>query len=424
MKTKIPIVKRLCVLFFIPFSLLSYDYDTFVYVFDSYSKAYPQKMILVGEVKTKVKFPEVKSKEFSIQEYDARKDLVTVKVINNKGLKIGQILYIVYKHPHHEKYKHALIMGEIKVLSILNHPFYGLVLTGVGNLLRVREGYFVVRTLDSENIDKAYIFQRRGDSYFNDGDWDKAKEQYLIALQQDKDLVEAHYSLGKLYYNYYKKENNEISLQNALMEFRKVWNLREKFRYYYIFSEYIFNYFNALLDDFYSKKYGTLNENLATLQEMEKVSSECKKISQHIECQMMEAVSYYYLMEVFSLENSKEKREMYSLYKMKAGNLFKSIEEEKNKEIRENRIDLSISMRIKNSYLDPVHYEFVLIKYYYGLLREIQDIQKNNQKRVLINLLIRHIEFYFNLTKDKQEFHNMNLIIFHIRNHLKKNEYN
>jgi len=77
--------------------LYSYEQIIYVYAFDSYKSVQPKKTILVGEIKSKVKSTEIINTQSPIKEYDTRKDVVTVKVINRKGLKLGQTLYVVYK---------------------------------------------------------------------------------------------------------------------------------------------------------------------------------------------------------------------------------------------------------------------------------------------------------------------------------------
>ncbi|GIX43003.1 MAG: hypothetical protein KatS3mg129_2736 [Leptospiraceae bacterium] len=401
--------------------IYSIDQIIYVYAFDSYQSIYPKKMILVGEIKSKVKAAEIKSTESPIKEYDTRKDIVTVKVINKKGIKVGQTLYVVYKDSYHEKFKNAFIMGEIKVTAILNHPFYGLVLTGVGNLLRVREGFYVVRTLESENIEKAYFLKRKGDSYLQNGNYEQAIKEYLKAIQQDTDLVEAHFSLANIYYLQYKKEGSSIALQNALKEFQISWDLKDRFRYNNEFFDFLFSYFSALLDYFVYYKKNNIEknskENYSILQQMINIGNECELISDDIECKMAKSIGMYYLMNFYSDESTKENRTLNDKYKFELGMLLKHIEEyfsEKNyikyKEFQEGRINYI------NRNIDIVQFEYIFIQYYYQLYKELLHFEKYKEREKLKSLLKKHIQIYFQYAKDKPEYHDQNLKILSIKN--------
>jgi hypothetical protein len=403
-------------------SLYSLEQIIYVYAFNSYKSINPQKMILVGEIKSKVKAAEIKSLESPIKEYDTRKDIVTVKVINRKGLKVGQILYVVYKNPHHEKFKNALIVGEIQVTSILKHPFYGLVLTGTGNLLRVREGFYVVRSLESENIEKAYFLKRKGDSFFLDENYDLAIQEYLNAIRQDSALAEAHYSLGKTYYVLYKKNRSDISLENALKEFAIAWNLKDRFRYNQELYDFIFVYFSSLLDYFVAFKknsfdHGQIQESKEILNNLIAISDECIKISDDIECKMARSIALYYLMNIYSDESTIENRKFYDQYKIELGMLLKQIEEFQKEENYQKYSDYSEgNIKYINQKIDIVQFEYVFIQYYYLLYRELQQFEKSKERQKLKNLLKKHLQRYFYYSNDNPEYKDQNLKILQIKN--------
>lgn len=395
------------------FSIFAKDQTIYIYAFDSYKSIYPKKTILVGEIKSKVKVAEISDQKSSIKEFDIRKDQVTVRVINRKGLKIGQKLYVVYKDPHHEKYKNAFIVGEITITSILNHPFYGLVLTGIGNLLRVREGLYVVRTLESENIEEAYLLKRKADSYLSEGEYEKAILEYQNAILKDSDLVEAYASLGKLYWNLYKKENNYIDLKSSIQQFKIAWNKKEMFRYNFEYFEFLFHYFSSLLEYFLNEKYKKTKgiEILNILKDLFDISQECKKISKHIECKMAEAIVYYYLMNFYSNESNSKEREKYDEYTQKTGLTLKSIEEETYKETYKKFQEYQENKISETNYIDLAQYEYIFIKYYYKLFLEIKSLEKWKESQKLKELLSKHIKLYFTLTKDKKNYYNQNLEI-------------
>ena len=60
-----------------------------IYVFRNFKSEPPQRMMLVGEIKSKTK-EALSSEKEPLEEYDARKDRVTVKLFDRKGLKVGQ----------------------------------------------------------------------------------------------------------------------------------------------------------------------------------------------------------------------------------------------------------------------------------------------------------------------------------------------
>ncbi len=215
-----------------------------IYAFRNFKTEPPQRMILVGEIQSKTKVATPQEKE-PFRGYDTREDQVTVKVQNRRGLKKGQLLYIVDKNPHHKQYRNGLIVGEIRVRSILYNPFYGWVLTGTGILLRVREGQFVARTLDTENLERAYVLKKRGDHFANRGDVERAISSYNAALVADRTLPEANAALGDLFLSMARDSGREVP-ERALGEYRKAWRNRVNFRYEYEAYQYYRNYMDAL----------------------------------------------------------------------------------------------------------------------------------------------------------------------------------
>ena len=416
---------KYCIIILLIFtnSLYSYEQIIYVYAFDSYKSVQPKKTILVGEIKSKVKSTEIINTQSPIKEYDTRKDVVTVKVINRKGLKVGQTLYVVYKNPHHDKFKNALIVGEIKVTSILNHPFYGLVLTGEGNLLRVREGFFVVRTLESENIEKAYFIKRKADNYLLEEDYQRAIQEYLNAIRQDSDLVEAHASLGKVYYLLYLNDDSDVSLQHALKELEISWNLKDKFRYNKELYDFLFDYFSALLDYFIyfeKNKPSVKNDSIKILTRMIDISKECQTLSEDIECKMIQAIAIYYLMNYYSEESNPEHRKLYDQYKVELGLLLKQIEESNNQKIYLKFAEYQQGkVKFFERKIDLVQFEYVFILYYFELYKELQTLQKWKEKEKLKSLLKTHIENYYRFSNDNPKYRDQNIKILQIKNSLK-----
>ncbi len=411
------------ILFFFTNKLISIENNIYVYAFESYQSIQAKKTILVGEIKSKVKSANIDEKN-PIKEFDTRKDVVTVKVINKKGLKVGQKLYVVYKDPHHEKLKNALIMGEIVVTSLLKHPFYGFVLTGEGNLLRVREGFYVVRDLESENIEKAYFLKRKADNLFEDENYEEASNEYLKSIKKDTDLPESHFALGSIYYKTYQKDSSTISLQNALKEFHITWELKNRFRFNIDLYRFLKIYSSAQLDYFLIEKNNDLSLNRINnlkdiLNLLVQISEECQKISNDIECKMSKAIGMYYLLKFYMDESTPEKRTLYDKYKMELGLLLKEIEKNTYEKNYEKFLDFqNQNVKFYNQDINLIQYEYIFIQYYYILYNELDSFKQQKEKSKLKQLLKKHIQDYFILSKDKQRFHNENLEILQIKNYL------
>ena len=208
-RTLLPL--SLSILFMLP--LAGRDRKELVFAFRNYKGSRPIRMMLVGEIRSKIKVAEVFDTNSPFLGVDMRLDQVTVKVLNRQGLKIGQKLYIIDKDPYHKQYRNGLIVGEITVSSIFNNPVYGWSLTGTGILLRVREGQFVARTLETENLDRAYVLKRQGDHHRNRGDIRSAIASYQSALDADQGLPEAHASLGRVYYELALENGRELPIR-------------------------------------------------------------------------------------------------------------------------------------------------------------------------------------------------------------------
>ncbi|MBI3396476.1 MAG: tetratricopeptide repeat protein, partial [Spirochaetia bacterium] len=227
-----------------PAQLSALEHPDLIYAFTNYKRPEPMKMILVGEIRSKTKAPEVHEKESPVKGYDTRSDIVTIKVANREGLKPGQKLYVIEKNPFHRQHRDGLIVGEITVSSIFFSPFYGWALTGKGILLRVREGHFVARTLESENLERAFVLKRKGDHYHGTGDTEKAIQAYSDAIAADPMLPDAHAALGSLYFDQ-GRERGEYPVR-ALAEYEQAWKSRANFRYRLEEHRYYLDFMTAL----------------------------------------------------------------------------------------------------------------------------------------------------------------------------------
>lgn len=242
-----PRARALALLFFVlaPMGLGASGSAQVIYAFRNYTRPEPIRMLLVGEIRSKVKVPRPRDNKSPYIGYDARLDQVTVKVANRKGLKVGQKLFVIDKNPYHKRYRNGLISGEIKVRSIFYHPFFGWVLTGTGILLRVREGMFVARTLETEKLERAFERKKRGDFHRDRGELEQAIASYHSALEADRGLPEAHAALGRIYLAGALKRRRETPVR-ALAELEMAWKRRLNFRYDSELYDFLLNYLDGL----------------------------------------------------------------------------------------------------------------------------------------------------------------------------------
>ncbi len=233
------------------------DKGTTIYAFRNFKTAVPQKMILVGEIQSKTKEPLHRTKTLTskklLDEYDTREDRVLVTILNRKGLRRGQKLYVIDKNPYHDRFREGNIVGEIKVVSIFYSPFYGgWALSGRGILLRIRKGQFVARVQKTGSLDRAFVLKRKGDHQMASDQYAQAIKSYRQAIAEYGSLAEAHSALGKLYFENAKQEKvkpseTEIfSFAEVLSSYERAWKYRNNFTYKQEEWEYYYNYILAL----------------------------------------------------------------------------------------------------------------------------------------------------------------------------------
>lgn len=294
--------------------LFARDEGQTVYAFRNYSSnAAAARMILVGEIQSKSKVAVMEKSQSPTAGYDMRADQVTVRVRDRRGLKIGQKLYVIDKDPYHEQYRDGLIVGEITVTAIFHTPFYGWVLTGEGILLRVREGQYVARTLDTENLERAYALKKRGDHFANRGSVERAIASYNSALEADPALPEAAAGLGDLFLAMAQEGPGREAPVRALSEYARAWNNRINFRYSY--EEYAFyrQYMQALLFTYQLRKTeASRGENIvAFLDRLLEVAEAAEEVRDLPWLRILSARAHYERMLYYSGQSSATERSRY-----------------------------------------------------------------------------------------------------------------
>ena len=298
-----------------------------IYAFRNYTRPDPIKMLLVGEIQSKIKAPRITEQQSPFSGYDTRLDQVTIKVRNPTGLKVGQKLYIIDKNPHHEKFRNGLIVGEITVQSVLKTSFYGWVVTGTGILLRVREGLFVARTQESENLVHAFDLKKKGDFYADSGAFDKAVATYQASLVADPGLPEAHAALGTLFYHESKKGSHEFP-SRSLSEFEQAWKVRENFRYRYDEMAFYRNYMEALHSAYNVRRLEAARGDRAIqyLERMREASESARRILPEDPDVLLNQIRYHLARLELSRGGGKEDRKKYDESLKTAGTLLEKLD--------------------------------------------------------------------------------------------------
>lgn len=201
--------------------------NKFVYgFFDEEGNRYI-KMIVIGETATIEKAATVEldmKDDKSLLDFDTRPDTVIVKVHNNPGIRAGQTLYLLEKHPDHDFYKDGNIVGQIKVISVYNTSFFGQQLRGEGHLRMIEDNTMTVAMpLTNEGLSEARIIKKQADYHANKGDIASAIQFYKKSIQLDGNSPEAHYGLAKIHD---LKSEDYIS---AAYEYSQTYKRRDKF---------------------------------------------------------------------------------------------------------------------------------------------------------------------------------------------------
>lgn len=311
-----------------PWATLQAQRNEIIYAFRNFKTEPPTRMILVGEIQSKTKVATVETIESPFPGYDIREDQVNVKVQNRRGLKVGQKLYVIDKDPFHTQYRNGLIVGEIRVTSVLYNPFYGWVVTGTGILLRVREGQFVARTLDTENLERAYALKKRGDHYANRGNFEKAISSYNEALVADSTLPEANAAMGELFFQIALDSGRELPVR-ALSEYDRAWKNRLNFRYDYEKFAYYKRFMETLYYTYRLRQLeATRSDGLVKLLErVISIGAEARKVQDHADIRMQLARAHYYRMVYYETERNPEERRLHDASDEAAGALLKNLVE-------------------------------------------------------------------------------------------------
>jgi tetratricopeptide (TPR) repeat protein len=199
--------------------------DELVFAFRGHGNTRAERMIVVGEVVSIEKAEILESDAIYDLDLDTRPDNVVVKLLNPKGVRVGQTLYLIEKDPNHRKYRNGNVVGEITVKSIFDTTFFGKQLRGEGfTRLIENRPMTVVRLQESLNTEDALILKKKGDALSHNGEIALAMKEYLNSIALDPNLPDPHYALGKLTL----KEDKQRYI-TALSEYSLAWKYKENF---------------------------------------------------------------------------------------------------------------------------------------------------------------------------------------------------
>ncbi|MCB1193404.1 MAG: tetratricopeptide repeat protein [Leptospiraceae bacterium] len=289
--------------------------DNIIYAFkDTQSNSRGKKMVIIGETVSIDKATVFEAKKQDIMlDYDTRPDIATVRISYNPGIKIGQKLYLIEKHPDHVSYKDGNIVGEITVKSIFKTTFFGQQLRGIGRLRLIgNRTMTVAMDTTSDKIEKALIAKKEGDYYYAKGEIEKAIKSYKEAIHYDSLYPEVHSALGKLHIN------GGEGYISAGYEYRLAWEHKHKFLDEHEKFEFLKNYINFLIYKFKieNKKRNFSIKDLVTALEVQEEAEKLEK--NNFDISLSTAKVYYYLYkyaksgiikEIIVLREEKKKKE-------------------------------------------------------------------------------------------------------------------
>jgi tetratricopeptide (TPR) repeat protein len=391
-----PSLTVLVFLLALPGALFARSKPELIYAFRNHQATAPIKMILVGEIKSKIKAAEIYDKDSPFRDYDTRLDQVTVRVVNREGIKPGQKLYVIDKNPHHEKYRNGLIVGEIVVESILNNPFYGLVLTGKGILLRVREGQFVARTQESENLEKALRIKKRGDALRSRGEISQAMAEYLKSIAADRELADAHAALADLY-SEEARSSGEYPVR-ALSHYRQAFKHRQNFDTQLDRYRFYVNYLRTLRMARKQREnvYADESKPPAELLDAMQPAEECMKMSSHPDCRIEAACAFYEMMSFHAGRSGAGHRREYDAYREKTGLLLKELSEQvfrRSMEVKDRTDYESGLPEFGDASVARSDYHRLAVLYYDVLLRE--SSADSDARSRLMALVREHLTAFY-----------------------------
>ncbi|MDH4200315.1 MAG: tetratricopeptide repeat protein [Spirochaetia bacterium] len=167
-----------------------------LHAFRDYGTSNALKMEILGQVTSK-------SHMFSLNrprllDYDTREMIISAKLYENQGIRIGDTIYIIQKDPDHQRYLNGLIIGKATVFSIFQTEFQGWMLKARGNLSMIKKGHYIARLDFGSQRNQALEYLRKGDKYKELGDYAQSYLWYKKSLDMDEHSPETYLKLAQL----------------------------------------------------------------------------------------------------------------------------------------------------------------------------------------------------------------------------------
>jgi tetratricopeptide (TPR) repeat protein len=199
--------------------------EQLAFAFRSQNSLDPSRMIVVGEVIGVEKASDFELNQVDAElEIDTRPDAVTIKVLNPKGIRPGQVLYLLEKNLDHKTYRDGNIVGLITVKSVFQTTFFGWQVRGEGFLRLIEDRPMTVALpIDTTKYDEAVLAKKEGDYFVAKGKLDEAIRLYKKSISLDPKFPDTHFALGKVHWR------DGEGYVSAGFEFSQAWKNRERF---------------------------------------------------------------------------------------------------------------------------------------------------------------------------------------------------
>ncbi|HRG74665.1 MAG TPA: tetratricopeptide repeat protein [Leptospiraceae bacterium] len=385
-------MKKLTILLilFISYSVFSVSReDKIVYAFRDTGTGNYSKMVVIGETVSIDKASMIDDntkidKDLMQIGVDLRPDMLTVKVLHNPGIRVGQTLYLIEKNPDHISYKDGNVVGQIKVVSIFNTSFFGQQLRGEGYLRLIENKVMTVAMpIESESLEDAIVLKKQGDYFVAKGDVANAISFYKRSIKMDKNYPEPHYALGKIH------TTSGEGYVSAGYEYKIAWNNRDKFVDQHEKHLFFQDYMKFLLNRFETEAYK--NTNLTTdLDTCLEVSKEALRMSPS-NYDTFYSVSYSYFLYFLKMRDSQPKIDTEEKMAIERVSLRKKQEEYLGK--AQENMEKAIKIRHQDYKIQTL-----AISLYFEKLRDIPNPETHLTER--------------NDLKSKIEFHGKQYLIY------------
>jgi len=167
-----------------------------LHAFKNYGSSSAQKMEIIGQVTARSNM--ITDNRPRVMDYDTREMILSAKLYEESGVRIGDTVYIIQKDPDHRRYKNGLIVGQATVYSVFKTEFQGWMIKAKGNLSMVKKGHFIARLDFGSERELALEYLKKGDKYNALNDYTNAFYWYRKSLEKDSNRAEIYMRLAQL----------------------------------------------------------------------------------------------------------------------------------------------------------------------------------------------------------------------------------